>query len=158
MARNGRLSNMKNTRYIDIRYYFITDPIKNGCVRVAHSPTTRMIADCLTKPLQGAKFCEFRNHLLNISEPMQDGAGQECVETPPQRPALGSATDQQVVLGPKRFVDVTTTSIPGPNVSPVMASVHELVVPATRPRGGHAPARSRYRMQSAPFTRCCGPM
>ena len=146
LARNGHLSSTKNTRHIDIRYYFITDHIKNGCVRVAHCPTTRMIADCLTKPLQGAKFREFHNHLLNISEPMQDGAGQECVETPRERPTLGSAMVPQVAPGPDRFVDVTTTSTPGPNVSPVLASVHELVVPVTRPRGGHAPARSRYRM------------
>ena len=64
-------------------------------------------------------------------------------------PALGSATVQQVAPGPAHFVDVTTTSTPGPNVSPVspvLASVHELVVPVTRPRGGHAPTRSRYRM------------
>ena len=112
-----------------------------------------MIADCLTKPLQGAKFREFRNHLLNISEPMQDDAGQECVETPRERerPALGSATvqqvaPQQVALGPDHFVDVTTTSTPGPNVSPVLASVHKPVVPVSHPRGGHAPAQSRYRM------------
>ena len=93
LAHNGHLSSMKNTQHIDIQYYFITDHIKNGCVRVAHCPTTRMIADCLTKPLQGVKFCEFHNHLLNISELMQDGARQECVETPRERerPALGSA-------------------------------------------------------------------
>ena len=59
---------------------------------------------------------------------------------------MGSATVRQIAPGPDRFVDVTMTSTPGPNVSPVLASVHELVVPATRPRGGHAPARSRYRM------------
>ena len=56
-----------------------------------------------------------------------------------ERPALGSAMVPQVAPGPDRFVDVTTTSTPGPNVSPVLASVHELVVPVTRPRGGHAP-------------------
>ena len=71
---------------------------------------------------------------------------EDSVETPRERPALGSAMVPQVAPGPDRFVDVTTTSTPGPNVSPVLASVHELVVPVTRPRGGHAPARSRYRM------------
>ena len=77
----------------------------------------------------------------------------QIVETPRERerPALGSATvqqvaPQQVAPGPDHFVDVTTTSTPGPNVSPVLASVHKPVVPVTRPRGGHAPAQSRYRM------------
>ena len=157
LAHNGRLSSTKNTWHIDIRYYFINDHIKNGRVRVEHCPTTHMIADCLTKPLQGAKFREFCNHLLNISEPMQDDAGQECVETPRERerPALGSATVQQVAPGPDHFGDapgpdhfgdVTTTSTPEPNVSPVLVSVHKPVVPVTRPRGGHAPAQSRHRM------------
>ena len=79
---------------------------------------------------------------------MQDGARQECVETPQERerPALGSATVPQVAPGPDHFVDVTMTSTPGPNVSPVLASVHELMVPVTCSHGGHAPARSQYRM------------
>ena len=68
------------------------------------------------------------------------------VETPRERAPLGFAMVRQVAPGPDRFVNVTTTSTPGPNVSPVLASVHELVVPATCPRGGHGPARSRYRM------------
>ena len=123
LPHNGRLSSMKNTRHIDIWYYFITDHIKNGRVRVAHCPTTRMIADCLMKPLQGAKFREFRNHLLNISEPMQDGAGHECVETHRERsrPAFVSAMVRQVAPGPDHFVDVTMTSTPWPNVNPVLA-------------------------------------
>ena len=150
LARNGRLSSTKNTRHIDIRYYFITDHIKKGRVRVAHCPTTHMIADCLTKALQGAKFREFRNHLLNISEPMQDGAGQECVETPWERPALGSAMVQQVAPGPDRSDNVIMTSTPGPNVRPVLASVHELVVPVTRPHGEHADCLTK-ALQGAKF-------
>ena len=107
-----------------------------------------MIADCLTKALQGAKFREFCNHLLNISESIQGGARQECVETPREhsRPALGSAMVQQVTPGPDHFVDVTMTPTPGPNVNPVLASVHGFMVPANCPHGGHAPAWSWHRM------------
>ena len=90
--------------------------------------------------------------LQQPSQLLQSCCGFRCcccfvgVETPQERPALGSAMVPQVAPGPDRFVDVTMTSTPGPNVSPVLASVHELVVPVTRPCGGHAPAQSRYRM------------
>ena len=36
LAHNGHLSSTKNTWHINIRYYFITDHIKNGRVQVAH--------------------------------------------------------------------------------------------------------------------------
>ena len=98
--------------------------------------------------------------LTYVEEPtyenQKNDASLSIVETPRERecPALVSATvqqvaPQQVAPGPDHFVDVTTTSttsIPGPNVSPVLASVHKPVVPVSRPRGGHAPAQSRYRM------------
>ena len=34
-------------------------------MNVAHCPTEQMWAEILTKPLQGAKFCQMRAHLIN---------------------------------------------------------------------------------------------
>jgi len=44
------------TRHINIRYYFITDRIKSNEVQVVYKKTGEMVADILTKPLQGELF------------------------------------------------------------------------------------------------------
>ena len=67
LENNGRASSSKRTRHINIRYYFVTDRIKQKEVRVDYCPTEDMIADFFTKPLQGAKFTSFRDFILNIS-------------------------------------------------------------------------------------------
>jgi hypothetical protein len=58
-------STSKRTRHINIRYYFITDRVSNGEIIVTHMPTKNMIADILTKPLQGELFEYLRMLLLN---------------------------------------------------------------------------------------------
>jgi hypothetical protein len=63
---NGR-SNSERTRHIDIRYFFLTDRIKDKEIQVTYKPTNEMLADMLTKPLQGEQFRALRNLLLNIS-------------------------------------------------------------------------------------------
>ena len=47
LEKNGRRSSSKKTRHIEIRYYFITDNIDRGTVRVAYCPTDNMISDFL---------------------------------------------------------------------------------------------------------------
>ncbi len=48
---NGRSSSSKRTKHINARYFFITDRILKGEVRVEWCPTKDMVADFLTKPL-----------------------------------------------------------------------------------------------------------
>ena len=79
LEQNGRASSSKRTRHIDIRYYFITDRIANGEVRIEYCPTTEMLADFFTKPLQGAAFIAFRNFLLNIDSADDISANHGCV-------------------------------------------------------------------------------
>jgi Reverse transcriptase (RNA-dependent DNA polymerase) len=67
LAEKGGRSNTQRTRHINIRYFFITDRIKEGEVVLQYMPTDEMVADVLTKPLQGAKFKQFRKQLLNTS-------------------------------------------------------------------------------------------
>jgi hypothetical protein len=79
LAKNGRASSSKRTRHINIRYYYVTDRIKNGKLRVEYCPTGDMVADFCTKPLQGSLFRRLRDMILNIKpddspasmEPMQ---------------------------------------------------------------------------------------
>jgi hypothetical protein len=57
-----------NKYYINIRFFFIKDKIDNGELVVEHMPTEDMIADILTKPLQGELFRKLRAKLLNWYE------------------------------------------------------------------------------------------
>ena len=60
VERNGRNSYNRNTRHVDIRYFFVQDKIDKGEISVEYRPTDIMLADYLTKPLQGRKFHLFR--------------------------------------------------------------------------------------------------
>jgi hypothetical protein len=68
MTTNGR-SNSDKTRHIKIRYFFIKELIDNGEVRLVYTPTDKMVADVLTKPLQGDLFVKMRDKLLGYETP-----------------------------------------------------------------------------------------
>jgi hypothetical protein len=51
--KNGRSSAGKQLRNIDIRYFFMKDRVQTEGITVRHCPTEDMLADFLTKPLQG---------------------------------------------------------------------------------------------------------
>jgi hypothetical protein len=87
LEKNGKRSSSKQMRHINIRYFFITDCIEKGEVKVEYCPTEDMLADIFTKPLQGSAFHKFRNAVLNmqpcLTDPHMSGAthgSQECVE------------------------------------------------------------------------------
>jgi hypothetical protein len=66
LINNGR-SNSERTRHINIRYFFLHDRIKEKEITIIYKPTDEMLADLLTKPLQGEQFRHLRNLLLNTS-------------------------------------------------------------------------------------------
>ena len=66
LINNGR-SNSERTRHIDIRYFFLHDRIKEREITITYKSTNEMLADMLTKPLQGEQFRAFRNQLLNTT-------------------------------------------------------------------------------------------
>jgi len=63
LANNGR-STSDRTRHINIRYFFIKQYLENGTMILKHCPATDMIADILTKPLQGNQYIRMRNLLM----------------------------------------------------------------------------------------------
>ena len=63
---NGRKSAGKRSRAMNIRYFFITDQVNKGNVTIEHCPTEAMVADFMTKPLQGTKFRSFRKAILGM--------------------------------------------------------------------------------------------
>ena len=79
LEKNGKHISGKNTRHVDIRYFFITDCIQKGLVTVEYCPTEEMIADFFTKPLQGSQFYKLRAFVMGLDYPAPIGR-QECVE------------------------------------------------------------------------------
>ena len=67
LERNGRTSAGQRSRHIDIRYFWITDRLKTDNITLHHCPTEAMLADFLTKPLQGALFRKFRDAILGYT-------------------------------------------------------------------------------------------
>ena len=65
MANKGA-STSERTRHIGLRYFFVKDRVDSGEVTIQYLPTENMIADILTKPLQGSLFRRLRNELMNI--------------------------------------------------------------------------------------------
>lgn len=67
-------STHQRTRHINIRYFFIKEMIEERRVELVHTRTDQMLADILTKPLQGALFMRLRNWLLGYETPVNDNA------------------------------------------------------------------------------------
>ena len=68
LGKNGKASSSKCTWHIDIRYFFITDWVANKEVEIIYCPTSDMLADLLTKLLQGSLFKKFRVNILNVQD------------------------------------------------------------------------------------------
>ena len=47
---------------------FLTDQVEKGNLVIKYCPTGSMIADFQTKPLQGAKFDEFRSAIMGFDK------------------------------------------------------------------------------------------
>lgn len=67
LVKNGK-SNSERTKHIATRFYFVKDRVESKELRIVHMRTEYMIADILTKPLQGSLFRELRKLLLNWHE------------------------------------------------------------------------------------------
>jgi hypothetical protein len=61
---NGRSTN-KATRLIHIRYFYLKNKVEAGELVLEYKPTEDMLADIMTKPLQGEKLLNMRDELLN---------------------------------------------------------------------------------------------
>ena len=66
LEENGRSSAGKRSKHLNVRYFFIKDVVDSGMMEIVHAPTEEMVADFMTKPLQGSKFKEFRIQVLGM--------------------------------------------------------------------------------------------
>ena len=82
LEKNGKASSSKRTRHISIRYFFVTDRIAKGELTIEWCPTANMIADFMTKPLQGALFRKFRDIVMGteIIKPGKDVSNKKSDE------------------------------------------------------------------------------
>ena len=65
MANRG-ISNSPRTRHVAIRYFFVKDRIDSGEVVIEHMGTEHMLADGMTKPLQGELFRVMRRRVMGM--------------------------------------------------------------------------------------------
>jgi len=63
LERGGPAS--QRSRHIDIKYFWVYERCKSGTVALSYLPTADMVANILTKPLQGAQFVNERQMLTN---------------------------------------------------------------------------------------------
>ena len=61
---NGKKSSSRQTRALNIRYFFITDQVEKGNAQIDHCGTDDMVGDFFTKPLQGEKFQKFWDSIM----------------------------------------------------------------------------------------------
>jgi len=64
MLVHGKALCTSNSKHVAIKYFWCTDRIKKGDISVRHCPTEKMIADYMSKPLQGKLFVTFRNVIM----------------------------------------------------------------------------------------------
>ena len=65
LASRGKNSSPR-TKHVAVRYFFPKDRIDQGELSLSYLPTAEMVADILTKPLQGEHFRRLRALLLNM--------------------------------------------------------------------------------------------
>ena len=66
LEEKGMSSAGKRSRHINVRYFFIKDLVEKGMVEINYCPTEKMIADYMTKPLQGSLFHRFKCRILGL--------------------------------------------------------------------------------------------
>jgi hypothetical protein len=65
LLKNGK-SSSDRTKHIKIRFFWLKERADLKDILVEYMPTEEMIADILTKPLQGDLFIRLRKALMNL--------------------------------------------------------------------------------------------
>ena len=67
LAKNGKASSGKQTRAVNIRYFYIKDQIERGNVSIEYCDADNMMSDYMSKGSQGLKFQKFRHRIMGFS-------------------------------------------------------------------------------------------
>ena len=68
LVKSGK-SNSDRTKRMALRRFFVKQFLDDGAFHIAHCPTEDMIADALTKPLQGPQLFKLRALALGHAAP-----------------------------------------------------------------------------------------
>ena len=61
---NGKKSAGKRSCALNICYFFLTDQVEKGNLKIEYCPTDNMVVDYMTKPLQSEAFRKFRKSIM----------------------------------------------------------------------------------------------
>jgi hypothetical protein len=150
LENNGRGSSSKRTRHINVRYFFITDRIKMGEVRVAYCPTEEMVADFFTKALQGSLFKKFRDLIMNIKAAPMDAYPSDRRSVLGIRNGAKTPKSEPVTPGPENVPDASGSAklnVKTPGVQLVTATGH-IKTPKARRLNDDSKARPRNATQA----------
>ena len=64
LEENGRKSSGKQTRTLNVRYFFLMDQVEKGNLLIRYMNTDDMWADYMSKPLQSYKFCKHEKNIM----------------------------------------------------------------------------------------------
>ena len=64
LFKNRHDSCTSNSKHVSIKQFWSTDQIKAGRLKVKYCPTDKMLADFMSKPVQGSLFQKFRNAIM----------------------------------------------------------------------------------------------
>ena len=76
LEKNGKMSSSKRTKHIHCRFFFVTDRIRTREMSEEWCPTSDMVGDYMTKPLQGALFTRFRDQIMGVIPAVEPGGGK----------------------------------------------------------------------------------
>ena len=86
IEKNGRRSESRRTRHMDIRYFWVKDRLDADGIEIDYCPTEIKLGDYFTKPLQGALFNKLRNVIM----------GHTSVKALVTENDINSATEERV--------------------------------------------------------------
>jgi hypothetical protein len=67
LEKNGKVSSGKHTLHISIQYFFNTDRVNMKEIEIKWCSTKEMVADFMTKPLQGSHFRRLQNLIMGMA-------------------------------------------------------------------------------------------
>ena len=94
LENNRKFSSSRKTKHIKAKFFFIKDNFDSEEVKILDCPAGVMLADVITKPLQGTEFRKLRAQLMNC--PMEYIDGEET-PTKKRKTLLGQASQQYVI-------------------------------------------------------------
>ena len=100
--KNGRNSCGSKSKHIHNRYFWIKDRLESDNIQVIHCPTAAMLADFLTKPLQGSLFRKLRDVILGYRH---FDTLLEDLKSSPSKERVGKGNLGADVNGNEKFED-----------------------------------------------------